>query len=43
MTYNENFYKIIKTGTYIGKYEIINTCLEFRCNTIKVEIGFPSE
>lgn len=32
MTYNENFYKIIKTGTYIGEYEIINTCLEFRCN-----------
>ena len=33
MTYNENFYKIFKTGTYIGEYEIINTCLEFRCNT----------
>ena len=32
MTFEENFNKIILTGSYVGEYEIINTCIEFRCN-----------
>ena len=32
LTYNDNFNKIIKTGSNVGEYEIINTCIEFRFN-----------
>ena len=45
MTYEENFNNLIKTGTYIGEYEIINTCMEFKCNIViyKLEIDNKGE
>ena len=32
LTYNEYFNNMINTGTYAGQYEIINTCIKFKCN-----------
>ena len=32
LTYEQNFNNIIHTGEYVGEYEIINTCIAFRCN-----------
>ena len=32
LTYEQNFNNIIHTGGYVGGYEIINTCIAFRCN-----------
>ena len=31
-TYELNFNNLIKTWTYFCEYEIINICLEFKCN-----------
>jgi hypothetical protein len=34
MTYEENFNNIVKIRTYIGQCEIINSCIEFKCNIV---------
>ena len=33
MNYIDNFNDIIKTGSYVGQYEIINTCIKLKCNS----------
>ena len=38
MTYMENFNKIIISGNFVEEYEIINTCIEFRCNIVIYKI-----
>ena len=32
LEYIDNFNTIIKTGSYVGQYEIINTCIKLKCN-----------
>lgn len=43
MIYEENFDNLIKTGTYIGEYEIINTCMDFRCNIVIYKLDIESK
>lgn len=34
ITYEENFNNLIKAGNFIGEYEFINSCMEFKCNIV---------
>ena len=34
MSYLDNFNKIVLSGSYIGQYEIINSCIECRYNIV---------
>ena len=43
MTYEENFDNLIKTRTYIGEHEIINTCMDFRCNIVIYKLDIDSK